>query len=116
MTKLNSGLPKGDGNGLGAISHDLVHEPHKIHVAVMLIDCKSITTDADSGDVTPTARIRRIEVIQQDKDIVAKLLRRAMEDRTGQVVLPFDLEEDLRGAFGNIDTNTGEISGDDSAI
>lgn len=113
MTKLASGLPQGDGNGLDAIAHRLIHNPHEIHVVVALVDCKKITTDNDSGDVEATARIRRIEAIDQDdKDLAAKMLRRALERRTGKTVLPFDLEEDLRAAFGRVDPDTGEILGD----
>jgi hypothetical protein len=42
------------------------------------------------------------------------MLRRALELRTGKTVLPFDLEEDMRAAFGNVDPHTGEILGDDA--
>lgn len=45
----------------------------------------------------------------QDKDLAAKMLRRALERRTGKTVLPFDLEEDLRAAFGD---DTGDTAGD----
>lgn len=44
--------------------------------------------------------------------MAAKMLRRALERRTGKTVLPFDLEEDMRAAFGNFDPSTGEIFGD----
>jgi len=114
MTKLSGNLPRGDGNGLDAVAHALIDEPHAIHVIVALVDCKKTPTDNDSGEVEPTARIRRIEVIdRQDKDLAAKMLRRALERRTGKTVLPFDLEEDLRAAFGRIDPQTGEILGGD---
>lgn len=114
MTKLASGLPGGDANGLVSIARDLIDEPHTVHVVVALVDCKKVTTDNDSGESVPTARIRRIEVIgERDKDLAAKMMRRALEERTGKVVLPFDLEEDMRQAFGNVDPHTGEILGDD---
>ena len=113
MTKLASALPKGEGNGLDAIARELIDNPHDIHVVVALIDCKKITTDNDTGDVEPTARIRRIEPITEgDRDVAAKMLRRALERRTGKTVLPFDLEEDMRASFGNFDPSTGEIFGD----
>lgn len=113
MTKLASSLPGGDGNGLVAIARQLIDNPHEVHVIVGLVDCKRITTDNDSGEIVPTARIRRIEVIgDQDKDLAAKMMRRALEERTGKTVLPFDLEEDLRAAFGRVDPDTGEILGD----
>lgn len=112
MTRLASGLPKGDGNGLDALARNLIDAPHEVHVVVALVDCKKITTDNDDGTVEPTARIRRIEAITEaDKDLAAKMLRRALEKRTGKTVLPFDLEEDLRAAFGGIDPDTGEITG-----
>lgn len=113
MTKLASSLPGGDANGLVAIARQLIDSPHEVHVVVGLVDCKRITTDNDSGEIVPTARIRRIEVIgDQDKDLAAKMMRRALEERTGKTVLPFDLEEDLRAAFGRVDPDTGEILGD----
>ena len=110
MTKLNSALPKGDSNGLNSLARNLIDQPEAVHVIVALVDCKSIVTEIDTGDVEPTARIRRVEVITEaDKTTVAKMLRRALEKRTGKTVLPFDLEEDVRAAFGNIDPKTGEI-------
>jgi hypothetical protein len=112
MTNLASSLPKGDGNGLTAIANDLVASPHDVHVVVALVDCKKTTVDNDTGEVVPTARIRRIEPITEaDRDLAAKMLRRALEKRTGKTVLPFDLEEDMRAAFGNVDPDTGEILG-----
>lgn len=113
MTKIAGNLPQGDGNGLDAIARTLIDEPHQIHVIVALVDCKKTTTDNDTGAVEPTARIRRIEAItEDDKDMAARMLRRALEKRTGKTVLPFDLEEDMRSAFGRIDPQTGEILGD----
>jgi hypothetical protein len=110
MTRLASGLPKGDGNGLDSLARQLIDEPASVHVIVALVDCKKITTDTDTGDVEPTARVRRIEVISdEDKDLAAKMLRRSLEKRTGKTVLPFDLEEDLRAAFQNFDPKTGEV-------
>ena len=112
MAKLSSGLPKGDGNGLTAIERELIDNPHDVHVVVALVDCKKTSTDNDTGEIIATARIRRIEAItEDDKDLAAKMLRRALEKRTGKTVLPFDLEEDMRAAFGHIDPDTGEILG-----
>lgn len=112
MTKLAAGLPKGEANGLATLARNLIDQPEDIHVVVMLVDCKKISTDVDSGDVEPTARIRRIEaVLAEDHAVAAKMLRRSLESRTGKTVLPYDLEEDLRAAFKGIDPNTGEIFG-----
>jgi len=112
MTKLSSALPGGDGNGLAAIARQLIDDPEEVHVAIALVDCMRKTIDTDTGEVEPTARIRRIEVINGvDRELAQKMLRRALEERTGQTVLPMDLEDDLRAAFGNIDPHTGEILG-----
>lgn len=113
MTKLTSSLPQGEGNGLVAIARSLIDEPHQVHVVIALVDCKKTTTDCDTGAIEPTARIRRIEAVEgDDVELAAKMLRRALERRTGQAVLPFDLEEDMRSIFRDVDPGTGEIRGD----
>lgn len=109
MTKLTGSLPKGESNGLDAIARALIDSPQDVQVLVVLADCSKISTDIDTGDVEPTARIRRIEAIQgADREVAAKLLRRRFEQRTGKAVLPFDLEEDLQSVFSDIDPETGE--------
>lgn len=101
---LSGSMPKGDGNGLSAIISDLIHEPRKMHVAIVILDCAKITTKPDSGEVVPTARIRRAEVIAgQDIKLAEGLMRRALDKRTGREQLPFDLEEDIRAVFGTED-------------
>ncbi|MDZ7732234.1 MAG: hypothetical protein U5R31_03200 [Acidimicrobiia bacterium] len=63
---------------------------------VGIVDCKQTTLDHDSGERIPTARIRRIEPIDgDDEELAAKLMRRALERRMGETVLPFETEEDL---------------------
>lgn len=108
MAKLAGRLPEGDRNGLAAIAAELVDNPEKVHVAIVLLDTKSVTTDVDSGDVIPTARLRRIEVIKDPQDgmHMRRLLQREWERRTGKTVLPFELEEEMRNAFG--DERAGE--------
>lgn len=115
MTKISSSLPKGDANGLVAIARHLIDEPHDVHVVVALVDCKRTTTDNDTGETIPQARIRRIEAgfTVDDQRVLQQIMRRQLERRTGRTVLPFDLEEDLRTAFGRVDPATGEIMGDD---
>lgn len=103
--KMAGGLPVGEANGLGAIARELVENPERVHVVIALVDCSKITTNTDSGDVVPTARIRRIEAIKdlEDGRRMRMLLRREYERRTGKTVLPFELEEDMRSAFGDDD-------------
>lgn len=100
--KLSSGLPQGEANGLAAIASQLADVPEKVHVVIALVDCSKITTNVDSGDVLPTARVRRIEAITDPSDghRLRQLMRRQYERRTGKTVLPFELEDDLRAAFG----------------
>lgn len=106
---VSGSLPKGDANGLGPIVRTLIDEPHRFHVVLAIVDCKSVTTNNDSGEIIPTARIRRIEVVLPD-DLHAgeQLMRRALEKRSGRTVLPLDLEDDMRLAFKQIDPRTGE--------
>ncbi len=110
MTKLSSNLPPGAGHGLNLLHDELVDNPQAIHVVIALIDCKDVKTDSDSGEITPTARFRRIEVVDPaDRDAAQRIMARALERRTGQTVLPFELEQATLAAFGGIDPHTGQI-------
>lgn len=110
--KLAGALPKGDGNGLDPITKDLVEHPSRYHVLIAIVDCKAITTDNDTGDVVPTVRLRRIEVVgRADHPQAEQLVRRALERRSGSTVLPLDLEDELTAAFANVDPKTGELFG-----
>lgn len=104
--KMAGKLPAGEANGLAAIASEMLDNPEKVHVVIALVDCSKITTDTDSGDVVPTARIRRIEAIKDPADgkRMRQLLRREWERRTGKTVLPFEMEEEMRSAFGDDDS------------
>jgi hypothetical protein len=95
--RLAGRLPDGDKNGLASIAHLLVDDPSAVHVAIVLLDCSRLTTSVDDGATLPTARIRAIEPIREGPDAVElrRLHRRALEDRTGRVTLPLDLEREL---------------------
>jgi hypothetical protein len=94
-------LPDGDGNGLVAVLSELIRDPKKLHVCIAIIDGKKVTTDADTGETVPTARVRRIEVIvdSEDKELARRLMVRALDRRTGRESLPYDLEAEIREAF-----------------
>src|SRR6185312_2572029 len=100
--KLLGKLPQGQANGLTVIGQQLVDEPLKIHTIIALIDSPTAAIDNDSGDVTPNVRIRAIEVIEEDKPTLARLLRRAKDSRLGINLLPFDTEESLDRIFEGI--------------
>jgi siroheme synthase (precorrin-2 oxidase/ferrochelatase) len=98
--KMIGALPPGQNNGLPSLVDELVDNPTRMHVALIIVDCKSISTDTDTGEVVPTARIRRIEPIRdEDKKAARRLMERALEERTGRTMLPIDLEDETASAF-----------------
>jgi hypothetical protein len=104
--KISGTLPTDDRNGLGPIARPLVDDPESVHVVVALVSCKTITTDIDSGDVVPTARIRAIEAFTAqtaDAKELRRLWRRQMERRTGQVELPLEIEQELDSLTAELD-------------
>lgn len=102
--RLSSRLPKGDANGLDPIVRTLLDEPERVQVVVALVDCQKITEDIDSGDRIVTIRVRRIEGVADkgDREVLRNLLLREYERRTGKLVIPFELEQDVRSAFGEV--------------
>lgn len=122
---LQGKMPEGDGNGLTAITDELIAQAvgkkeKRLFVAVCLIDCAKLTTNADTGATVPTARVRRIEVVDgEDKELAEGLMRRALDNRMGREALPYDLEKEVRGIFDaptgkTVDPGTGEVQGGDS--
>lgn len=102
--KLNGTLPRGEANGLGPMAAAMIADPSRYRVVLAIVDCKSITTDADTGDTIPTARIRRAEVVlDKDLRLARELMARSLENRTGRVMLPVGLEDELRAAFDTAD-------------
>ena len=112
VVALAGGLPKHDSlNGLVSIAGEAVGTPDETWVVVAVLNVKKITTNVDNGDVTPTFRVVRIEPIGDDADkaYLGRIASRAHERRTGKAVLPLDLEDEIREAFG-----TGRLGdGDD---
>jgi hypothetical protein len=102
---LAGNLPDGPANGLSAIAADLIDHPHTVRVVVALVDTAKITEKVDDGTKVPTVRVRRIEAITDAEDaaLLRRLLLREFERRTGQAVLPLDLETDVRSVFDDPD-------------
>jgi hypothetical protein len=104
--KTNALMPKGETNGLSAIASELVAEgkgdaPRRIRAVIALVDCKRVSVEADTLDELATVRFRRVEVLlATDLPAAEKLIRRALEHRSGQATLPLELEEELDAAFG----------------
>jgi hypothetical protein len=113
-------LPVGDGDGLTAIASSLIAEPARMRVMLAVVDVAKVTVKTDTGERTATVRVRRIEeVLPGDLGTAEKLLRRALERRTGQSVLPLDLEDEIRDVFAQLDQldfdepgGDGEAKGD----
>lgn len=100
MTVLGGRLPKD--HGLGALQAELIDTPERRHIIIAVIDCKKVTTDYDSGEIEPTARILRIEAVtRQDYPLVEQLMRRSLEVRHGQPTLPFDTEREIHALFAD---------------
>src|SRR3954470_23437421 len=115
---LSGVLPKDVANGMGAIGRALADSPDQVHVIIALVDCSKITTNTDTGEVMPTARIRAIEACA-DKTTDAKewkrLWRRAMERRThgvdaDQIELPLELERELDALGADDAEPAGEVA------
>ena len=115
MTRLAAALPKdATKNGLDAIASELLLEPLKRHLVLAVVDCSKITTDTATGDCDATVRVLRIEQVHPDDVAEAeRLVRRALEYRSRDTVLPIDLERDLESWFGKdvtVDLATGVVT------
>ncbi|MFJ8913406.1 DNA translocase FtsK [Amycolatopsis sp. NPDC102389] len=90
---LSGRLPKDDKNGLGRISSTLVEDSASTHLIVAVVDCATVTTNMDTGEVIPTARIVAVEAFpgsSADAKQLRRMLREAYEQRTGLQALPFE--------------------------
>lgn len=114
MARLSAALPKdATKNGLDAIARELLDDPLKRHLVIAVVDCSKITTDTATGARDATVRVLRIEQVHPDDVTEAeRLVRRALEYRSGDTVLPIDVEKDLASWFGQdvtVDTATGLV-------
>lgn len=116
--KFNAKLPEGGNNGLSAIEQELVaqardgHEPAH-YVAIVILEPGDAVLKTD-GDIVPSVTMRAIEVVREDIPALTRIMQRAKEKRTGDTVLPFDLEAEVAGVFAGVDPETGEVLGDGS--
>jgi hypothetical protein len=100
-------LPTGDGNGLNAIAGDLVKDPRRLRVAVIIFDVEDIDEKVRKDYTAARVCIRRVEVVRDSGDGAAmqRILMREFERRTGQTTLPFELEQEVEAAFAGLDTD-----------
>ncbi|HEY2088540.1 MAG TPA: hypothetical protein VGH54_21295 [Mycobacterium sp.] len=114
--KLRAALPKGDGNGLTVISRPLTARPDQVHVVIALVKTEKLTTNVADGQVEATLAIRGLEVVtDEDQAAAFRLLERSLERRTGQTMLPLELEDDIRAAFSEVDIDALMDSPDDGS-
>jgi hypothetical protein len=101
-------LPKGDGNGLADIAGALVAEalnaaPLRLRAVIAIVAPRRVTVDAKTGDEIATVEFRRVEVLLPgDLDAAEKLLRRALEARSGQTTLDLELEDEITKMFADM--------------
>ena len=110
--KLAAAMPAGDRNGLATIAPALVNNPDDTHVAVVVLQTRTLSVDVQGGSTVPTVAIVAIEPITSDGDAreAKRLLRRQFERRTGIQELPLEMERDLDAIAGNIDLATGDVA------
>lgn len=113
MTKLKSGLSKGQGDGLSAVARLALRSPRRRQMAIVICDCSQITVDTETQAKEATIRVIRLEKIAPDDVKEAeRLYLRAIEAREGRQMLPLDMQAALEESFGKayrIDPVTGEI-------
>lgn len=106
--KTNAILPRGDDNGLAPVAAQLADEatgraPKQLRAVLGIVDCRRVAVDADTGDEVATVRFRRVELLLPgDLPEAEKLIRRALEARSGQTTLPLELEDEIRQAFADM--------------
>lgn len=93
--KLKATLPKSlDENGLIPLAKAFNKDPYSQHIIIAVVDCPKTELDYEAGIKTPFARIRRVEmVLEGDSGAAERLMRRALEERSGRDTLPLDFEE-----------------------
>lgn len=116
MTKLSASLPNNsDENGLDSLNAPMVRKPTDEHLVIAVLDCKTVTTDVDTGFEIATARILRIEPLDgREAETAEHLMQDAMERRTGVKKLEgfAKLLRDGTGLVVNgmtVDLETGEV-------
>ena len=93
MARSSSALPKdATKNGLDAIASELLLDQLKRHLVLAVVDGSKITTGTATGDCEATVRVLRIEQVHPgDVAEAGRPVRRALEYRSRDTVLPIDL-------------------------
>jgi len=106
---IGGNLPRGDANGAAAIATQMITDPMRKRVLLVVLDCPTTKRDNVSGEHTAVARICRIEaVLPRDLAAAEQMMRRTLELRSGQTVLPLELEQEVAEAFSDVDLDDPE--------
>lgn len=93
-------------NGLATVEPLVTDAPSSPVVVIGVLRCVKITRDLRNPEESvdePTLAFRQLEVVNLDDVGEAEtLLRRALETRTGQAVLPLETENTIRELFDSI--------------
>lgn len=101
------------------IAGELVEEganrrPKRLRAVLAIIDAKRVNIDSDSGQEVVTVRFKRVELLlPSDLSAAEKLIRRALEARSGQTTLPLDLEDEISQAFAEMADPNSAVDPDD---
>lgn len=95
VVKLSSQLAGNEEfNGLDSIVEQLLNDPKKLRVAVVVFDVSAITDNVDDDTHVPTVRIRKFEplgAVGEVPDGITMAIAAAHERRTGRTALPLDV-------------------------
>jgi len=97
MAKLAGKLPDGDRNGLAAIASELVDNPEKVHVAIVLLD--TLNGVCNAARDTPHA-----DAARQASDALAEVRRHIIADRRAAAVKTriAELEAELKAEVAKL--------------
>jgi len=98
IVKLSGTLPQDDDkNGLTDAQRLLGEGPRKTFLVVALVSGGVSKLDYDKDETVLTLRIRHAEVVPEDhRPIVAEALFQALQNRTGALMLPYEVGEEFK--------------------
>lgn len=105
VAKLRAALPVGDGNGLQRIAADMVKDPAKVRVGIILFDTYNVNAKTRDDVTEAVAGIRRIEVVTLPDEAfgLRSLLRAIYESRMPGCRYDDEMAEEEQLAFEDLE-------------
>lgn len=105
VAKLKATLPRGDGNGLQRLAADMVKDPAKVRVGIILFDTVSVNSKTHDEITEAVAGIRRIEVVTLADEAfgLRSLLRAIYESRLPGCRYDDEMAEEEQLAFEDLE-------------